>query len=112
MQQQRLRVAVRRNILKRNLSEDLVWAAGLQSNPNFDMVRFLTHQVHQQNNAQGFETRSHASSLERNSFSDLEDEIGSNLRENNGDTPTKGGVKVVKTSVAHLSKRNKNKGKN
>lgn len=29
LQQQRLKVAVRRNILKRNLSEDLDWAAGL-----------------------------------------------------------------------------------
>ena len=32
---------MRRNILKRNASEDLVWAAELDSNPNFDMVRFI-----------------------------------------------------------------------
>jgi hypothetical protein len=32
---------MRRNILKRNVSEDLVWAAGLQSNPNFEMIRFV-----------------------------------------------------------------------
>ena len=44
--QQRVRVAMRRNILKRNLSEDLVWAAELQSNPNFDMVRFVGQDMH------------------------------------------------------------------
>ena len=43
--QQRVKVAMRRNILKRNLSEDLVWAAELQSNPNFDMVRFMGREM-------------------------------------------------------------------
>ena len=45
MHQQRVRVAMRRNILKRNLSEDLVFAAELQSNPNFDMVRFMGQEM-------------------------------------------------------------------
>ena len=59
-------------------------------------------------NPQQLETRSQASSLERNSFDDLQDEmIGASLRENpNNETPPKGGgVKVVKTSVAHLKQR-------
>ena len=88
MQQQRLRVAVRRNILKRNLSEDLVYAAELQANPNFDFVRFISgnswqdvNQVnyrdrdpHSYHQVMKLETRSQTSSLERISFEDLEDD--------------------------------------
>lgn len=84
---------MRRNILKRNASEDLVWAAELQSNPNFEMVRFIgqgdLHHSRQVNMAKQLETRSQASSLERKSFDDLEDEIGPSLRESTLETPPK-----------------------
>ena len=56
------------------------------------------------------ETRSKTSSLDRNSFDDLEDDIvGPCIRESTNDTPPKG-TKIVKTSVAALSKRQKAKG--
>ena len=52
IQQQKLRVAMRRNILKRNLSEDLVYAAELQSNPNFDFLRYISQNInHYHNNS-------------------------------------------------------------
>ena len=108
---------MRRNILKRNVSEDLVWAAELQLNPNFDMVRFIGQGVaHYQQANQGVKqlgTRSQASSLERDQFEGLEDEIGESLRENTQETPPKGSGKnkLGKTSAAHLSKRNKKQGK-
>ena len=102
---------MRRNILKRNASEDLVWAAELQSNPNFDMVRFISagDVNYQEANpwAKQLETRSQASSLERNSFDGLEDEIGTSLRESTLETPPKGETKLCKTSAAHLKKKNK-----
>ena len=45
MQQQKLKVAMRRNILKRNLSEDLDWAQELQSNPNYDLMRYIGSEI-------------------------------------------------------------------
>ena len=61
--------------------------------------------------AKQLETRSQASSLERNSFDGLQDEIGTSLRESTLETPPKGETKLSKTSAAHLSKRNKKQGK-
>ena len=52
-----------------------------------------------------FETRSQTSSLDRNSLDD--DPIGGALVSNTDETPIKG-TKTIKTSVAALSKKNKN----
>ena len=62
------------------------------------------------------ETRSQASSLERNSFDDIDDDmiVGPSTidsKNNNAETPTKG-KKNNKTSVAALSKKAKNKNRN
>ena len=70
-------MSMKRNILRRTLSEDLMWAECLK-NPNYEMFRAL-RQMKQGNFPQGMETRSvHSNSPERDhdtSFDELEDSL-------------------------------------
>ena len=102
---------MRRNILKRNLSEDLDWAQELQSNPNYDLMRYIGSEINQYGGSKTLlETRSQASSLERNSFEDLQDDpIQANLWSETNQTQAKGEKTMASTSSAHLSKRMNNK---
>jgi hypothetical protein len=43
LQQQRLRMSMRRNILRRTLSEDLQWANCIKNDPSFQTLQELKH---------------------------------------------------------------------
>ena len=69
-----MKMSIRRNILRKTLSEDLVWADCLKNDPSFEMFRCISSN-NNINYPEGMETRSQASTPERKrntSMGDLE----------------------------------------
>ena len=113
LHKQRMRMSIRRNILRRTLSEDLMWADCLKNDPSFEMFRCLGSTSHNKF-PDGMETRSQASTPERKrreSLNELDDPTSLAKEEmketetQNNDTP----VKATKSRPSAANKKNKNK---